>query len=200
MLIVWTGAAWPQDVPGCGSLTNAYGPFDYTNNADFQEKLPIVEQYHFSPDVEALHSGESSTIGGDLDYTLRAFPNHHRALYAVARYALQPDTPARDTHYFTPECYFDRAIAFKPDDGMVHMIYGIFLHEQHKLPAALAEYQKAVKLMPNSAEAHYNLGLLYADMREYANAKEHAHQAYRLGYPLQGLKNKLVQAGAWNQN
>lgn len=197
VVIVCTNSAWSQEVAGCGNLTNAYGPFDYTDPVDFQEKLPIVEIAHFTPEVEALIKGTSSTLPGDLDYTLRAFPNHHRALYAVARYWLRPDSP-KDTAYRTAECYLERALAFRPDDGMVHMIYGIFLHEQGKLPKALNAYNEAVALVPNSAEAHYNLGLLYIDLHDNPSARAEAIKAYQLGYPLQGLRNKLEALEAWD--
>lgn len=195
ILGVWTGNAWSQEVPGCGNLANGYGPFDYTNPTHVAEKLPIVEEAHFTPEVEALISGATGALWGDLDYTLRAFPNHHRALYAIARYALMPDSP-NSAGYYPPECYFRRALVFKPDDGMVHMIRGIFLHKQEKRSEALEEYRRAVELMPSSAEAHYNLGLFYADMREYSNARKHADRAYALGYPLEGLRNKLQEVGA----
>lgn len=196
VLLAWTANAWSQQVSGCGSLTNGYGPYDYTSSTDFNEKLPIVEQAHFTPEVEALIAGNTGSLWGDLDYTLRAFPNHHRALYAMARYALQPDRP-REPQYYSAECYFSRAMVFKPDDGMVRMIYGIFLHKQDKLSKAAEEYRKAVRLMPDSPEAHYNLGLLYADIGEYAKAREAAEQAYALDYPLEGLKNKLRDVGEW---
>ena len=67
--------------------TYGYGPFDYTNPEHVRDKLPIVEQYHFSADVEALrdtmHNG-SGTIGAHLWYVIRSFPNHHRALNSMA--------------------------------------------------------------------------------------------------------------------
>ncbi len=154
LLLAFAGNASSQEV-GCGQLENAYGPFDYTNATHVAENLPIVEKVHLTPEVEALIKGSTGTIMGDLDYTLRAFPNHHRALYAMARYALQPDFPGHAPHY-PPECYFRRAIAFKPADGVAHMIYGIFLHKQNKLSEALREYGQAMELMPESAEVHYN--------------------------------------------
>lgn len=194
--IMGTGSAWSQQAFDCGELANGYGPFDYTDPVDYREKLPIVEGAHFTPEVEALIKGSTGSLWRDLDYTLRAFPNHHRALYAVARYALQPGSPPSDV--YSPDCYFQRALAFKPDDGMVHMIYGIFLHKRSKFPEALTEYKKAVDLIPSSAEAHYNLGLLYVDLHENESAKAQAIKAYELGYPLQGLKDKLRALGAWN--
>lgn len=81
--------------PACGSLENAYGPFDYTNPDDFKNKLPLVEIAHFTPKVEGLMGGKSGYLWGDLDYTLRAFPNHHRALYAFVRYEIREREKAR---------------------------------------------------------------------------------------------------------
>lgn len=46
-----------------------------------------------------------------------------------------------------------------------------------------------------SAEIHYFLGLLIADSGELDAAVDHARQAYRLGYPLPGLRNKLKRLG-----
>lgn len=70
-----------QDVAGCGSLQNAFGPFDYRDPAARAESLQVVERYHFTADVEMLRRGKASAnVLDDLNYTLRAFPNHHRAL------------------------------------------------------------------------------------------------------------------------
>src|SRR5690349_17127398 len=96
----------------CGSLQNAYGPYDYTNSSDVATRLPIVEINHFTPDVESLIKGITGPVPMELDYTLRAFPNHSRALWAMARYQL--DHPWRVTdHFHSIECYFARAMAFR---------------------------------------------------------------------------------------
>lgn len=50
-----------------------------------------------------------------------------------------------------------------------------------------------------SAELHYFLGLAYVDAGDAASARKHADQAYRLGYPLPGLKNKLDRLEAANR-
>jgi len=182
----------------CGALDNAYGPFDYTDPTHRRDNLPIVEQFHFSSDVENLRRGQSSTIIGDLDYTLRAFPNHHRALNSVARY-LQANPTAAIAPYRSAECYFNRAMRFRPGDGTVRMIYGTYLFKRGERQAALQRYEEALTLKPESAEAHYNMGLLQLDLKRTDEALEHAHKAYALGYPLQGLKNRLKRAGAWKE-
>lgn len=58
-----------------------YGPFDYNNGEHRRGNLPVVERFHFTSKVQSLRGGNtSSTAGGDLSYTLKSFPNHHRAL------------------------------------------------------------------------------------------------------------------------
>ena len=194
-------AAQGIDVPGCGNLANAYGPFDYTNASNVREKLPIVESYHFDKGVEALkgQEGSGASLGADLDYTLRAFPNHHRALDAMGRYQLQvKQSPVPGAHY-TAECYFERAMAFAPEDGMTRMVYGIYLTRKGDRDGALQRYLEAQKLMPDSIELAYNLGLLYTSMQRYDDAVAAAQKAYAGGFPLMGLKNKLIRAGVWRE-
>ncbi|MBU2709926.1 tetratricopeptide repeat protein [Zooshikella harenae] len=176
----------------CGDLKNFYGPFDYTNPKHYQENLSIVEQYHFNDNIEYLQGGMSSNIMGDLTYTLRAFPNHHRALFTVIRYYTLLNTRHREKRYWSAECFLERALKFKPDDGIVHMLYGIYLHKKGKYTEALKKYQTALKYEPNNAELHYNIGLLYLKLKQYDKAYGHAQQAYTKNYPLQGLKNQLL--------
>jgi tetratricopeptide (TPR) repeat protein len=193
---------WAQSAMQCGrlaSLENAYGPYDYTNPTHFRDRLPIVEKAHFTKAVENLVKARSGSLSGDLDYTLRAFPNHHRALYSLARYRLQYLANKENNRPFDhpAECYFERAIRFKPTDDVVHLIYAIFLHQRGETNLALDHYQATVRLNPDSAEGHYNIGLLYSDLEQYELAMRHATKAYKLGFPLQGLKNRLIKANVW---
>lgn len=191
-------------LPLCGDLENHYGPFDYN---DPQADKKIVERFHFTIKVENLIGGATSmTPLGDLNYTLRVFPNHHRALNAVSKYEIRKKQESQNSGKFynpetegglTAECYFDRAIRWRPNDPNVHLIYGIHLHRIGKLDQALAEYKISEKIQPNSADLQYNIGLLYFDKQQYAVAKEHAKKAYQLGYPLPGLRKKLAGVGQW---
>ena len=171
-------------VSGCGNLDNAYGPYDYTSPIAHKEMLPIVEKHHLTPNVLNLEQGETGSIMTDLDYTLRAFPNHHVALYTLGRYALREGYKF-NPKYYTVDCYFKRAMAFKPDDGYVYMIYGLYLQKSGDYKKALKEYTVALKLLPENAELYYNMGLLYNEAEKYAN------KAYELGYPLPGLRDIL---------
>lgn len=198
------GAAYGQAAT-CGSLENAFGPYDYTNPVHKRDLLPPVEQFHFDSGVERLRGRldldekqGKAAVGKAIDYTLRAFPNHHRALYAMARYHLTMRDENRPPMRYTADCYFDRAMRFKPSDGKVRLIYGIFLYKLGKNEAAVERFQEALSRTPDSAEVHYNIGLIYADMGRYNEAKQHAVTAYDLGYPMPGLRNKLIRAGVWN--
>jgi tetratricopeptide (TPR) repeat protein len=197
VLVVLLGATLPsaaQSFEECGELANAYGPFDYRTSRD---KLYIVEGAHFTADVESLRRGASGSIGGDLDYTLRASPNHHRALIAMANLGRKLNTEQPPGAKYTVPCYFDRAIRFAGNDGVVRLIFGTYLSRVGKRPEALRQLEVAESLDPNNANVHYNLGLLYFDMKDYPKARLNAQRAYELGFTLPGLRRKLEEAGQW---
>lgn len=197
--------------PVCGDIANAFGPFDYRDPTVRQGQSPplfLVESAHFTPEVESLIGGHSGYLWGDLDYTLRAFPNHHRALYAFTRYEIrerqkskqsgQPYQPHEaNGRPITAECYFDRAIRWRPDDPTVRLLYGLYLQLIGKLDQALVQYKLSEKIQPKSADLNYNMGLLYFDLKQYSLAKQYAQKAYQLGYPLPGLRKKLAGVGQW---
>ena len=198
LVLLASAVAFANETPlDCGSLNNHYGPFDYTNAQHRAEKMPIVVRAHFTTQVETLKRGETALRPGhDIDYTLRAFPNHHRALHSMAKYQIQSKKSPPPGAQYSAECYFERAMRFNASDGMVKMIYGIFLHQIGKHSDAVSMYKSALALLPKSAEVHYNLGLALLDIGQVADATKHAKMAYELGYPLPGLRNKLEAKGA----
>jgi tetratricopeptide (TPR) repeat protein len=198
-LLLLVGVTHADEMPpDCGDLGNQYGPYDYTNPTHFREKLPIVEQYHFSREQELSTFKPHSKQGVDFDYTLRAFPNHHRALMALVRWLKNHSVDAWPGK-MRPECYFHRSLAWRPRDSVARMIFGLYLHQNQRLQEAEFQYQTAVKVQPDYAEAHYNLGLLYAEQKRWPNALAEAHKAYALNYPLPGLKKRLTDAKQWKE-
>ncbi|MCD6671521.1 MAG: tetratricopeptide repeat protein [Burkholderiaceae bacterium] len=184
----------PRAVGLCGELGNAYGPFDYRTD---KNKLGVVEAFHFTPSVENLQHGKSGSLGGDLDYTLRAFPNHHRALYAMMRLGERSGTSTAHGAHFPVECYFERAIRFRPDDAQVHALYGFFLVKGKRLDEARKQFEAAEKLDPQDPQVLYNIGLGYADLKDYDKSLQYAHKAYKAGVRFGGLRERLQQAGRW---
>ncbi len=182
----------------CGGFEFAElgGPWDYNSAEDRAAMLGVVEAGHFDANVENLIRGLSSIhLMDDISYTLRRFPNHHRALYSMARYYLRNPEEASQPNRKTPDCYFHLAMQFTPDDGVVRMIYGIYLHRIGRYQDALTRYREAEQRMPETSELYYNMGLTYMKMRDYPNARRQADRAYALGYPLPGLKRMLEKVG-----
>ncbi|MBU3910160.1 MAG: tetratricopeptide repeat protein [Gammaproteobacteria bacterium] len=187
-----SGYAHAYDV--CGSLQNAYGPFDYWVDKNM---LGVVEDHHFTPEVESLVRGKSGYIGGDIDYTLRAFPNHPRALLAMVRLGEKIRSERPGGANYSVRCYLDRAIRFRPNDSMARMIYSFYLVKRKKNAEALEHLEVATQHATESGNLHYNLGLVYIDLGKYDRALQHAQEAYRLGFNLPGLRAKLEKAGKW---
>jgi Flp pilus assembly protein TadD len=46
-----------------------------------------------------------------------------------------------------------------------------------------------------SAEIHNALGFAYLNAKDYERARQHAREAYELGFPLPGLRDQLAAAG-----
>ncbi|BCT69210.1 tetratricopeptide repeat protein [Nitrosospira sp. NRS527] len=183
--------------PYCGEVIPGGAGGDYTN-LDYRGNLKTVEDYHFTPNVEKLISGNTGYIGGDLSYTLLLFPNHHRALAAMGKLALKEKTLKPSGSKYSVECFFDRAMRFKPTDGMVRMVYGNYLMKAGQIDKATEQLQIAAELQPENPTINYNLGLLYMQRKNYEQAKTYAKKAYELGFPLPGLKNQLIKAGKWD--
>lgn len=182
----------------CGSLDNPYGPFDYRLQ---KGKLNIVEQYHFTPNVESLVSGKSSTyVGGDLDYTLRASPNHHRALIAMMRLGEKLKTPQPQGLSYSVECYFERALRFRSDDSIVRMLYATYLFKNSREPEAVRQLGLASDSAGDNPFTHYNIGLIYLDIKKYDQALAQAHKAYGLGFTQAALREQLKRLGKWKES
>ncbi len=197
ILLGWGGSgAGRAEAPlpaQCGSLETHFGPFDYRVD---KSKLPIVERHHFTPDIERLSAGAPNP-GGNIVYTLHAFPNHHRALMSLIRYGEKQRSDRPRGLPVTIECFMLRAEAFADDDAMVKMISGLYYLKHDQAKIAVERLEQADKLGSANPNLYYNLGLAYLEVGEKEKALQNAHKAYAAGFPLPGLKNRLKRAGAW---
>lgn len=199
VVIVFSASTSLQAASFCGDIQIGQSGGDYTNSND-KSKLQLVEAFHFTPQVEKLISGQSGYIGGDLDYTLRHFPNHHRALAAIGNLAIRDKTQRPQGTTLPIECYFDRAIRYKPADGVVRMVYSGYLLKIGQTDRAMDQLKEAVSLQPDHPNINYNLGLLYFQKKDYEQSNLHAQKAYAGGFPLPGLKNKLISVKKWDES
>lgn len=188
------------------NLSNGVGPWDYgdpknhtRNSANPMGNVKRVTNVHLTQSMLNLQrGGTSATIGGDLDYTLRAIPNHPQALLLSSR--LERLVLMKLAHKYermakTAECYFQRAIKLNPRLDSTRIVYGIHLHSQKKYADALKQYQLAFNTGSTSANLHYNMALTLIEMKRFDEAQQHAKKAYRMGFPLMGLKEKLESIG-----
>jgi len=188
----------------CGPLhiPPAAEPWDFRVHKNF---LPIVENAHFTPQVEFLIRGETGNrVGPDLDYTLGRFPNHPRALVAVHKLYKRNSNTRAELLPRPVECYFERAIRFAPNDPVMRMLYADFLIGEKRQPEALQQLETTKKLAAGALITHYNVGLIYLQMKDYTRALEQAHVVESLkeqqGMPgANFLRQELERAGQWRE-
>ncbi len=177
------------------------GGLDYRRFSSSEAPLSTVEKRHFTNQVESLQGGENNTSPiKDINYTLRAFPNHHRALYTLIRHFTRDsgggnNTGSQRSSIIPPECYLKRAGKFVPNDPNVPLLHALYLHRLGHLDKADSMYRQAIDIAPSSPEAHYNHGLLLFKQKKFDAAQAAARKAYELGYPLPGLRKKLKAKG-----
>jgi hypothetical protein len=180
----------------CGGLDNGgNGPFDYRVMRG--KELKVVEDYHFNAKVEGLIAGQSGAIGDDLNYVLRVFPNHHRALVSTTRLAKRSKALTAPHMPLSVECYFERALRFKPDDTTARMLFASFLNDLKRQDEAVQQLDKVVEMGKENPFTQYNAGLLFAEIGRFGRALQQAHIAQAMGFAKPDLKHKLQAAGKW---
>jgi tetratricopeptide (TPR) repeat protein len=92
-----------------------------------------------------------------------------------------------------------RAIEDQPGRFECYGTLANLYREEHKLDNAVQVMKQAnAATGGESAEVQYNLGLINLEAGDVDAAVENAKRAYELGYPLPGLRNKLVKLGRWS--
>lgn len=182
----------------CGTMVVAkrVEPMDYRTD---RKLLATVEGGHFQPQVEDLVKPMFDSFGADLDYTLHAYPNHHRALLTLIRLGDREHTDQPKDMHYSIDCFLRRAIRWRSDDLIARMIYAQYLIKKNRLPDAKAQLDYVSTKAGDNPFTHYNLGLSYFDMKAYDMALEQAHLAASLGMESESLKNKLAAAGQWRE-
>ena len=183
---------------GCGEMNDGTPRKDYRQrnvNAVMRGQLMDSWKNHYEPAMETMRQGRYTRgVLADLHFVLRGWPNHHAALQAMVQYDL---AGGRRYEFKPTACYLARAEEFAPTDVEVLLITAYYQRKKGETTAARQTYDSAIALEPGHAEAHYHLGLLLLDLGDYAGARENAWAAYAAGYPLPGLRDRLVKAGQW---
>jgi tetratricopeptide (TPR) repeat protein len=171
------------------------GRADYRDRSTPQQRWIIDDNMwaHLNPAKARMREGEySQRVMADINWTLVRFPNHYVALEMLVTYALNGGKPHQ---YQVPECYFRWAKEYVPNDAKVLLAEGYYYWHMKDLERAVETYEAVFAIEPDSISAHYNLGLLRIELKDFDKAQKHASIAYGYGYPLPGLRDKLKAAG-----
>jgi hypothetical protein len=206
---------------GGDNVDGQFGPYDYYRPPK-PAAIALVERPHLGFVVaDQLRKKEYCGYQSNLNYTLRAFPNHPKALVMMAEYlashspcpAQQEPTSVASSVWAIEnnnwqernmDFYFQTALNFMTEDTRVipkhaetHVLYGDWLRKNGRADEAMKQYEAARALEPGYANMYYGLGMLYLDQKNIHKATENAKKAYALGKPPNDLKDRLVAAGAW---
>lgn len=160
---------------------------------DGADLLRKVETYHLKQGIDKMRKGSYSSAYGDLDFILRYFPNHPRGL---ALYSELCDIKWKNPRCET-ETRFRRAVDINPLAPQTYVVYGVHLQRLNRIPEATESYKRALALDPAAVNAHYNLGLIYLEHKQFELANRHAQLAYAIGMPYPALRDKLTEASQW---
>ena len=197
--------------PRCSRIAEltTEGPYDFRDNSSANAKrIKLVESYHFKPSHRSMALQGSPRIPdawGNMVFILRIFPNHHQALYHLGMWEIVIRKYNKETvkllearpDYSPLRCFFDRAAQFTPDDPNVFNAWARIMHRAGRKKESAQMFARVVQLAPESAQAHYNLGLSYYAQKKYKAAAESARRAYDLGFARPELRNRLKKKGVW---
>jgi tetratricopeptide (TPR) repeat protein len=137
------------------------------------ENMPWISRLKI--DCQAQPFGPPAALAGRAAHLYNYWANAGAVLYMLER-----DEESWEA--------LERARRIYPDDGNLYLTRGQLLQANNRLPEALREYERAVRLKPTDA-AWYALGRAYAAMGRFAEATYairraaqlsiHAHDRYR---------------------
>ena len=98
------------------------------------------------------------------------------------------------------EEYLNEAIKARPTDPLAYLSLALLYRDTKRLDAARQILETGMTATDSkSVELHYSLGLVCLELKDKTCAVEHAHVAYAEGYPLPGLKDKLIKQDLWRE-
>lgn len=205
--------------PAYASKYGQYGPFDYYDPP--KHSIQLVERAHLGPKTELLaEEGRWCRYFSDLDYTLRAFPNHPKGLVKMSQFLehhaacnRKPSKKKKSKSVAdiyaeleegawrerTPEYYFDRAIKYRSQYAETHILYGRYLFRKHKLEKSEKEFLVAANLINTASQkatTNYYMSLINLEKGDCKMAKQFAGKSYKSGYDILDLKEKIEKSGA----
>lgn len=189
-IVALLAAIWPvpgawaaQPNPGGGLIDVDY--FSPSTDPNYSEHLWAVEEYHYKPAVNWLMSGSPAQARDDIEFILRHFPNHPKALALAFEYGKRIKQP----DYALP--LYQKAVQMNPKIAGIWSDFGTLQHELKNYTEAVACFEKAVAINAKTGIYRYNLGLSLFEIKEYEKAQVEATAARDMGVPFTALQDKL---------
>lgn len=110
---------------------------DYRNTAT--NEIQKMQDFHLKQARAKINEQDLAHAWGDLAYLLCQVPNHHLALQQMLQIAPQLHKEEQMHEYL------DKAIKLYPNDDVVHMFFGAFLHNQGDMQNAKLHLDMAKK-------------------------------------------------------
>jgi tetratricopeptide (TPR) repeat protein len=130
-----------------------------TSNLLFLIGSIMAERFLYLPAV-----GLAGCAVAALRLLARRYPRPAWAAAALVSVALGARTYARNSDWRDELSLWTSAAVACPESYKVHDSLGNALPEAGRLPEAISEYQASLRIEPNFAEGHYNLGVALAQM------------------------------------
>jgi Tfp pilus assembly protein PilF len=167
VLFAFTLFLSPVAIAGQDYFTADHSPRSY---------LTILEGAHVATLPGWISKGDLINAVLDIEYTLRAFPNHPRALQFAALVSQM-----NHKHAWAIKC-FETAISSYPHYALTYAQFGLFLVSINDVDAGLEQLKKAVEIEPEFAAGYAGLAHAYTKKGDIEQARKAAKKARELGY------------------
>src|SRR5688572_1091024 len=151
--------------------------FHAGNDRNVKQQLNNAEHFHLNKSVlENIATGKYKYALGDINFTLKYFPNHPRALQLLTTIAVLSKNRA------LPIPYFEKAIRLYPSHAITHAQYGTCLVVIGDLENGIQKLNHAVQMDPKLTAGYVWLAQAYEKKGDLHLAREAKERAKELGY------------------
>ncbi len=148
----------------------------FTADKSPRSYLTILEGAHVATIPGWISKGRLDNAVLDIDYTLRAFPNHPQALQFAGLVSQLTKNPL-----WAIRC-FENAVGAYPQNAFTHMQYGWHLITTGRIGDGIDRLKLSIQMDPTLSAGHAGLAHAYAKKGDLEQAQEAAKKARELGF------------------
>lgn len=150
-------------------------PFLPASNILFRVGFVIAERTLYLPSI-----GYCILIATGIHVLFESLPSYNSFIRGSCVFlicVLLLKTWSQNRVWNSRESLFLSGVKSQPQNAKVHYNYANFLKDDGKIQQAIAEYEQAIRLFPDHASAHNNLGTLLTDVE---SAMQHFQTALKI--------------------